>query len=1188
MQRHRKAVKWKLKQITAGLAASEAAAAGLAASEAAAGRSAAKKVGAVRQSEQPAAIRRKESEAHRRAVIKEKSAGMTVEEVRRARIAHSITQALENPSLRTAKLILLRHSDNLSGRDKLLSRDLDNAEKLFGRADSNAGKSVSHPAGTLLEDHDAYEGHYARKQHLYGDLFFVDGKAMLISVATPLFKTQIDEVDSRDVTNLCAGLKIHMMRLQVRGFEVDGITFDGESALSDSDRAESILNTRVHIRPAASHVGIAERRIRVAKERARSALSRMSSNGIQLPRSLLSELMTAVAFRLNYEPAGQREDTTPPEEIYQRRKLDLNTEAAFAFGDYVTANHVSGAKNTLESRVEPALALRPCRDGQWVVLIRSWEVVRRKLSDLHKEDITREAIDEVNRKHAAEKAAREEEVAAVRRRTAARQQLGKKQRQLQTIGGWVRSSGETMNDEIIGPAEETRMFRLDADATQTEARSRAAERPPSGGSASVGETTRASVGETTQAEAARESANVKPSALMTEQVGRTDKGASVGETTRASVGETTQAEAARESANVKPSALMTEQVGGTDERTDESANVKPSALMTEQVGRNDENANVKPSALMTEQVGRNNKKASVGETTRASVGETTLEQNKPHPNRDVVRSAKKALANEAARLFAKMLKQRPAPGTTRTSDRAGKGQSKRYSNGSVKTPKKVLDFMDMYGEQAVFDAIVDELTSFVDDEVFEPVYVHLLTPEQRRLILRSKLVLKAKHLSTGEFERVRARICAGGDMEDKASFSTLYSPTTSTEAAFAALSIAAHEQRKVKLIDLQAAYLKVNVLPGSQTYVRLGVYESHVLATKFPIYRRFLAPDGTFTGKLQKALYGICQAAARLYDEIKTHLVDKLGLRMNRTDTCVFNKSETIDGVTRQITVVVFVDDLLITAHADSQLDSFTTGFKTRFPKITEKVLGENRTLSYLGMTCKFPVGEPECRISMTGYTVKMAKLWETAHANACREDQNITGHAFKKYDTPADANMFDIDESSPHLLKKQKEDYHSLVATCLFLSKRARPDLQFAVSFNTTRVKEPRVCDWLKLRRLVSYAYDTKDTELVLRPRGIFVEAYADASFATHHDKKSHLGVIVTIGGALIYASSKRAKINALSAAEAEMQALSATSQYVIWAQHFLEEQGYKQLPPAHIHEDSKATLDSEAPPPARTLGTT
>lgn len=130
--------------------------------------------------------------------------------------------------------------------------------------------------------------------------------------------------------------------------------------------------------------------------------------------------------------------------------------------------------------------------------------------------------------------------------------------------------------------------------------------------------------------------------------------------------------------------------------------------------------------------------------------------------------------------------------------------------------------------------------------------------------------------------------------------------------------------------------------------------------------------------------------------------------------------------------------------------------------------------------------------------------------------------------------------------------------------------------------MKEPRVCDWIKLRRLISYAYATKETELVLRPKGIFVEAYADASFATHHDKKSHLGVIVTIGGALIYASSKRAKINALSAAEAEMQALSATSQYVIWAQHFLEEQGYKQLPAAHIHEDSKATLDNlerEAP---------
>jgi hypothetical protein len=94
-------------------------------------------------------------------------------------------------------------------------------------------------------------------------------------------------------------------------------------------------------------------------------------------------------------------------------------------------------------------------------------------------------------------------VRAVRRRTAARQQLGKKQRQLQTIGGWVRSSGETMNDEIIGPAEETRMFRLDADATQIET-----------GSANV-----------------RPLAH-EPTAKVTAPVGETDKGARLSERQR--------------------------------------------------------------------------------------------------------------------------------------------------------------------------------------------------------------------------------------------------------------------------------------------------------------------------------------------------------------------------------------------------------------------------------------------------------------------------------------------------------------------------------------------------------------------------------------------------------------------------------------------------------------------------------
>ncbi len=122
--------------------------------------------------------------------------------------------------------------------------------------------------------------------------------------------------------------------------------------------------------------------------------------------------------------------------------------------------------------------------------------------------------------------------------------------------------------------------------------------------------------------------------------------------------------------------------------------------------------------------------------------------------------------------------QKEAP-PIRVSARESKGKRRKINNAKVKA------FEDEYGEDATRSAIIDELTAWVDNHVFEPVFKHLLTDEQHRKILRSTLVLKAKFTPTGVFDMTKARIVAGGDQEDKTTFESLYSPTTSMEAAFA-------------------------------------------------------------------------------------------------------------------------------------------------------------------------------------------------------------------------------------------------------------------------------------------------------------------------------------------------------------------------------------------------------------------
>jgi hypothetical protein len=70
------------------------------------------------------------------------------------------------------------------------------------------------------------------------------------------------------------------------------------------------------------------------------------------------------------------------------------------------------------------------------------------------------------------------------------------------------------------------------------------------------------------------------------------------------------------------------------------------------------------------------------------------------------------------------------------------------------------------------------------------------------------------------------------------------------------------------------------------------------------------------------------------------------------------------------------------------------------------------------------------------------------------------------KSPTPAASHLFDVNNDSPVELCPSREDtFHPMTAQLLFLSKRARPDMQTAVAFLCTRVKSPDEDDWKKAR---------------------------------------------------------------------------------------------------------------------------
>jgi hypothetical protein len=69
---------------------------------------------------------------------------------------------------------------------------------------------------------------------------------------------------------------------------------------------------------------------------------------------------------------------------------------------------------------------------------------------------------------------------------------------------------------------------------------------------------------------------------------------------------------------------------------------------------------------------------------------------------------------------------------------------------------------------------------------------------------------------------------------------------------------------------------------------------------------------------------------------------------------------------------------------------------------------------------------------------------------------------------TPASSYLFITNPESKRLDKEQEQLFHHLVANLLYLSRHTRQDIQKAVTFLCTRVKDPDIDDYKKLTRLM------------------------------------------------------------------------------------------------------------------------
>jgi hypothetical protein len=172
-----------------------------------------------------------------------------------------------------------------------------------------------------------------------------------------------------------------------------------------------------------------------------------------------------------------------------------------------------------------------------------------------------------------------------------------------------------------------------------------------------------------------------------------------------------------------------------------------------------------------------------------------------------------------------------------------------------------------------------------------------------------------------------------------------------------------------------------------------------------------------------------------------------------------------VDG--KQLTVAWHVDDLKISHISAKVVEDLIANLDSEFGKETPLSKSRGKVHDYLGMMLDFSVPS-QVTVTMIDY-IKMI----------CMDlPKGMIGTAA----TPATNHLFRVDDENAAPLDKDCADlFVHLMMQLLFLSQRARPDIQTAILFLCRCIQHPDDHDYKKLTRVMKYLQSTINLPLVL-----------------------------------------------------------------------------------------------------------
>ena len=466
-------------------------------------------------------------------------------------------------------------------------------------------------------------------------------------------------------------------------------------------------------------------------------------------------------------------------------------------------------------------------------------------------------------------------------------------------------------------------------------------------------------------------------------------------------------------------------------------------------------------------------------------------------------------------------------------------------------PKDIREAMQGKERGKWIPSIKSEVMNFMKRKSWK--YVSIDEAEKlKRKMIPCKWVFKIKNEQDGS-KRYKTRLCVKGFHQiPGVDYTESFSPVA-TDATIQILLIYTlwkyHEGWRCEMFDVEAAFLNAELENAMYLKWPEGMKELGFITEE---------QEKNECIKLVRSMYGNVDAALRWQKCFVETCIDpdgELKCEQSQTDPCLLIKRNDEGEVI--LLIVCYVDDVLMSGNPED-IKEFMQKFKKKY-NITE--LG--RMKKHLGMWYEWKKddeGEPYVKVTMDEMLDEIIEKFE-----------KVIGKEVKIQNTPGYPGKF-LTKLKDENKKLRQEDYRSIIGKTLYYVNKMDTACSNAIRELTQHLEAPGEEHWKALNRLIGFLKTRRKIgKIIKRPRELRVVGWSDSDYAKALERNSISGNICTIGGSMVYGTSKGQKCVCLSSTEEEYVAIGTLAQEIRFEQQLLDEiAGDEHVYPSIVFEDN------------------